>query len=100
MRLIGFVVIVLGGTIAAVTSASGALGQTSARLPLIAILEVGSAATPSGGVAQFRQTLREFGWVEGRTVWIEARYGEWQPDRTTAMAKELVRLNPEVIYTH
>ena len=100
MRLIGFAVIVLGAMIAVATRVPVAHGQTPSRLPLIAILEVGSASMPSGGVAQFKQALKELGWAEGRTVKIETRYGDWRPDRLATMAKELVSLKPDVIYTH
>jgi len=73
--------------------------QTPARLPLIAILSPGSGSTPAGGVVPFKQALGDLGWVEGRTVRFETRYGDWQPDRTLAMARELVALKPDVLYT-
>ena len=44
MRLIGVAVIVLAAMIAVATSAPVAHGQRPSRLPLIAILEVGSAS--------------------------------------------------------
>jgi putative ABC transport system substrate-binding protein len=100
MRLIGLAVIVLGAMITVATNAPVANGQMPSRLPLIAILEVGSASMPSGGVARFKRALGELGWVEGRAVRIETRYGDWRPDRLAAMAKELVSLKPDVIYTH
>ena len=100
MRLIGLGVIVLGAMITVATNAPIANGQMPSRLPLIAILEVGSASMPSGGVARFKRALGELGWVEGRAVRIETRYGDWRPDRLAAMAKELVSLKPDVIYTH
>ena len=31
---------------------------------------------------------------------IETRYGEWEPERTTAMAQALLALRPDVLYTH
>jgi putative tryptophan/tyrosine transport system substrate-binding protein len=100
MRLIGLAVIVLGAMMTVATNAPVANGQMPSRLPLIAILEVGSASMPSGGVARFKRALGELGWVEGRAVRIETRYGDWRPDRLAAMAKELVSLKPDVIYTH
>jgi ABC-type uncharacterized transport system substrate-binding protein len=100
IRLVLLAVIVLGVMIAVATGAPVAHGQTPSRLPLIAILEVGSASMPSGGVARFKRALGELGWVEGRAVRIETRYGDWRPDRLAAMARELVSLKPDVIYTH
>jgi putative ABC transport system substrate-binding protein len=31
---------------------------------------------------------------------LEIRYGEWQPDRIVAIARELVALKPDILYTH
>jgi len=61
--------------------------DAQAPLPLVAILEPGPKATPSGGVQHFTEALAVLGWVDGRTVRIETRYGEWDPERTTAMAQ-------------
>jgi putative ABC transport system substrate-binding protein len=103
MRLIGLVllaVVVVGAMIAMAASMPVAHGQTPARLPLMAILEVGSASPPSAGVVRLKRALGELGWVEGQTVRIESRYGDWRSDRLAAMARELVSLKPDVIYTH
>jgi ABC-type uncharacterized transport system substrate-binding protein len=45
----------------------------------------------------FRQGLRELGYVEGKTIVIEWRFGEGKLDRLPALATELVRLNIDVI---
>ena len=103
MRRIGLVllaVMVVSAMIAMATSEPVAHGQTPPRLPLIAILEVGNVSPPSAGVARFKRALGELGWVEGQTVRIESRYGEWRAARLAAMARELVSLKPDVIYTH
>jgi ABC-type uncharacterized transport system substrate-binding protein len=47
----------------------------------------------------FRQELSERGWIEGRSLTIEARYSEGFFDRFQALAAELVRLNADVITT-
>jgi putative ABC transport system substrate-binding protein len=46
-----------------------------------------------------RRQLAEFGWVEGRTLRIEWRFGEGDPSRFPALARELVALHPDVIAT-
>lgn len=69
-------------------------------LPLLAILEPSSASSPPGGPRYFREALAKLGWAEGRTIRIETRYGEWRLDRMAAMARELVALRPDVLYTH
>jgi hypothetical protein len=69
-------------------------------LPLLAILEPGSAAGPQGGVPHFLQALAKLGWDEGRTIRIVIRYGEWRIDHMAAMGRELVARKPAVLYTH
>jgi putative ABC transport system substrate-binding protein len=69
-------------------------------VPLLAMLEPGSASGPQGGVVHFREALAKLGWDEGRTIRIETRYGDWRIDHLAAMARELVALKPAVLYTH
>jgi ABC-type uncharacterized transport system substrate-binding protein len=82
-----------------ILAASLAIEAQPPRPPLVAILDPGLASTPSSGTASFKQALEELGWVAGRTVRFETRYGEYQPDRTAAMARELVAMKPDVLYT-
>jgi len=70
-----------------------------AAIPLIAILNPGFESPAPGGIVYFKQALEQLGWIEGRTVRFETRYGEYQPERTAAMARELVALKPDVLYT-
>jgi putative ABC transport system substrate-binding protein len=69
------------------------------KLPLVAILDPGLAAAPSIGTVRFKQALEQLGWVEGRTIRFETRYGEYEPNRTAAMARELIALRPDLLYT-
>ena len=43
------------------------------------------------------QRLRELGWIEGRTVAIEYRWGEGRAERYAEIAAEFVRLKVDVI---
>jgi putative ABC transport system substrate-binding protein len=45
----------------------------------------------------FRKRLDELGWVDGRNVNIDYRWGAANIERMQLLAKELVRLNPDVI---
>lgn len=90
----------LAGLAAVVMTPAGVHAKARPALPLVAILTPGSVSTPPGGVEVFQKALAELGWVEGRTVRFETRYGDWQPDRMAAMARELVALRPDVLYTH
>jgi putative ABC transport system substrate-binding protein len=88
------------------TSLAGALDgprvaeAEQGKLPLVAILQAQGASAPVGGIAHFKQALAELGWVEGRNVRFEIRYGDWQPVRIAEAARELVLLKPDVLYTN
>jgi len=84
----------------AVLATPVAIGAQRATLPLLAILEPGMANSQSPGLAYFTRALEQLGWLEGRTIRFETRYGEYATDRITAMIRELVRLKPDVLYTH
>ncbi|HEU4391240.1 MAG TPA: ABC transporter substrate-binding protein [Blastocatellia bacterium] len=96
MRRIGVAVVLALGLHAPI----GVEAQPTRTVPLIAILEPGSAANPGTGVATFREALRELGWVEGQNVKFEIRFGDFQIDRMLEVAKELAGLQPSVIHTH
>jgi putative tryptophan/tyrosine transport system substrate-binding protein len=88
----------LGG--AAVAWPLAALAQQASKPPTIGFL---GATTPAGGgqlLAAFVQRLRELGWVEGRNVAIEIRWGEGRSERFAEIAAEFVRLKVDVILTH
>jgi putative ABC transport system substrate-binding protein len=46
------------------------------------------------------QRLRELGWIDGRNVAIEYRWGEGRNERFAQIAAEFVRLKVDVICTH
>src|SRR5436190_4098771 len=48
-------------------------------------------------VAAFRQALGKLGWTEGSNVRIDVRWGSEDPERIEKFAKELVKLQPDVI---
>jgi putative tryptophan/tyrosine transport system substrate-binding protein len=61
---------------------------------------LGPASATGFQVEALRTGLRDFGYIEGRNVAIEYRFAEGQFGRLPALAKELVRLNVDVIVTH
>jgi len=73
--------------------------QQPAKLPTIGFLGSGSPAADTPWTTPFLQRLHELGWVEGRTVAIEYRWGEEIAERYAAMAAEFVRLKVNVIVT-
>jgi putative ABC transport system substrate-binding protein len=67
-------------------------------LPVIGYLGAGSPAPTASMLAIFRQGLAEVGYVEGRNVAIEYRYGEGRYDRLPGLAEELIRRQVAVIF--
>src|SRR5246500_1658747 len=47
--------------------------------------------------AAFRKRLAELGWIEGRNLRIDCRWGAGSVDRMRLFARELVGLNPDVL---
>src|SRR5262245_13861136 len=51
-------------------------------------------------LAAFQQGLERLGWSEGRTVRIDYRFAANNPDHYQSLAKELVRVQPDVLFAH
>src|SRR5262245_34118978 len=86
----------LGGAAAAWPLA--ARGQQG-KAPTLGFLGANTPATQSQLTAAFVQRLRQLGWVEGRNLAIEYRWGEGLTERYTEIATEFVRLKVDVIFT-
>jgi putative tryptophan/tyrosine transport system substrate-binding protein len=74
--------------------------------PLVARAQQRSTKTPRIGIIDdapvwdnFRQGLREFGYIEGQNISIEYRSGEGQQDRLAAAANDLADLSVDVVVT-
>jgi len=89
----------LGGAAAAWPLAARAQQPEQPRR--IGVLISGTADDPElqARVAVFRQTLEQFGWLEGRNIQIDVRFAA-RTDQYSALAKEMVALHPEVILGH
>ena len=85
----------LGGVAVALPSVARA--QQSAKQPTIGFLGGGTPSSQSQWAIAFAQRLRELGWIEGRTVAIEYRWGEGRAERYAEIAAEFVRLKVDVI---
>jgi putative ABC transport system substrate-binding protein len=87
----------LGGAAAAWPLAARA--QQPTKLPTIGFLGTTTPSAWSQWVAAFVQRLRDFGWIEGRTIAVEYRWGEGRDERFVEIAAELVQLKVDVIVT-
>jgi ABC-type uncharacterized transport system substrate-binding protein len=74
---------------------STADAQQAGKVPRIGFLSPGMAASASNEA--FRQGLRDHGYVEGRNVLVEYRWGEGDAARLPALAAELARLQVDAL---
>jgi putative ABC transport system substrate-binding protein len=88
----------LGGAGAAALEPGLAWAQAG-KPATIGFLGTGSAAGWQPWTAVFEQRLQELGWIEGRTVAIEYRWGEGNRERFAEFADDLVRRKVDIIVT-
>ena len=93
MTLLALVTLSLG-MLAAPLSAPA---QAPAKVPRIGLIRTGSPPDPY--VEAFVQGLRDLGYVEGRTIAIEYRWAQGNPERIPGLTEELVRLKVDSIVT-
>jgi putative ABC transport system substrate-binding protein len=80
-----------------------ARAQQPDRVRRIAVLAVYAKDDPEiqARLAGIRQGLEKRGWSEGRNIQIDYRFApDATADDTELLAKELVALRPDVIFTH
>jgi putative ABC transport system substrate-binding protein len=70
------------------------------RMPVIGFLSSASPQTMAPEIAGFLQGLRETGYIEGRNIAIEYRWGAGQLDRLPVLAAELVDRPVAVLFSH
>jgi putative ABC transport system substrate-binding protein len=69
--------------------------QQAKKIARIGFLSANSG--PPGSLVVFKEGLSELGWVEGKNITIEYRYGAGQGNKYSEFATELVRLKVDVI---
>ena len=74
-------------------------GQQPERMRRIGVLSSLAETDPEAQAwdAAFRRRLIELQWIDGRNVHIDYRWGAGSVERMQLFAKELVRLNPDVL---
>ena len=72
--------------------------QQAGKVFRIGFLDPSSASGSAVLVDAFRQEMGKLGWIEGKNITIEYRFGENKgPERLPALAAELVRLEVDLI---
>jgi ABC-type uncharacterized transport system substrate-binding protein len=76
-----------------------ARAQQPGKLPTIGFLVSGTPASHGQWFAVLAQRLREFGWIEGRTVAIEYRFAQGREESFAEIFAEFVRHRVDIIVT-
>jgi putative ABC transport system substrate-binding protein len=90
----------LGGAAAAWPLAARAQQPSGMRRIGVLVSSAEDDLDMQARVAGFRQGLEKLGWSEDRNARIDARFAAGNPDQFQALAKELVALQPDVIFAH
>jgi putative tryptophan/tyrosine transport system substrate-binding protein len=97
MKAIGLVIAAL-----LVASTLTVEAQTPNKIPRVGFLRLTRKAEEPklGRLEEFRQGLRQLGYIEGQNITLELRWAEDKLVQVPIMMTELVRLNVDVIVTH
>ena len=74
-----------------------AYAQKQSTTPRMGVLLLG--APPNANLDAFIQGLRELGYIEGKNILVEYRFAEGKADRLPELARELVLLKVDAIFT-
>jgi len=74
--------------------------QQPTKIFRIGFLDRSTAAGMAGLLEEFRHELNKLGWVDGKNITIEYRFGEQKNERLAELAAELVRLKVDLICGH
>ena len=98
MRRRQFIALIGGAAVAPALAPLAARAQQP-TLPVVGLLQAGSAEPNAKRAAAFREGLSKIGYVDGQNVQIEARWAGGRNDRLPEMAIDLVRRGVAVIAT-
>ena len=70
---------------------SAAPAQETRKIPRIGLLSANSAQNENDRLAVFRERLRDLGYHEGKSIFIEYRFADGKLDRLPELASELER---------
>jgi putative tryptophan/tyrosine transport system substrate-binding protein len=87
---------------AAAAGLIGAHAQEPDKIRLVGVLMLYPESDPvaQSWLAAFRNALTKLGWVEGKNLRIEIRWGAGDADKVRSFAKELISLRPDAVLSH
>ena len=89
----------LGGAVAWPLAARAQQGERMRRIGVV-VSSAEDDLDMQARVAGFRQGLERLGWSEDRNARIDARFAAGKADQFQVLAKELIALQPDVIFAH
>lgn len=94
----GKIFIWLLATVLLITVTPAEAQEPTTKIPRIGFLTNVSASDSAASLRfdSFRQGLRDLGYVEGKTIVIESRYAEGNPERLPELAEDLIRLKVDI----
>jgi putative tryptophan/tyrosine transport system substrate-binding protein len=95
MRRRAFISLIVG---AAAAWPLAAQAQPADRRPLVGYLIETTKEAQASRAAAFLEGMRDLGYVEGQNVEIAYRFGNFDRARLAALAEELLRLSPHLIF--
>jgi putative ABC transport system substrate-binding protein len=87
----------IAGASVVVAAPLAAQAQPAGKIPRVGVIHMGPAGSAPHFVEAFNQGMRERGYIEGRNVLFERRYGEARIERVREVAAELVQMKVDVI---
>src|SRR5215475_12675888 len=71
--------------------------QQAQKVPIIGFVHPGYPDTGSPAFDALRDGLREFGYVEGETVKLEARWARGKPETLPQLTRELIQSHAAIL---
>src|SRR5271165_1178167 len=87
----------LGGAAAWPLVARATKAQDASQMPRVGWIWPGAAAGNPSELTGFKQGLRELGYVEGKNIIVEYRFGENSAERLPELVADLARRNASII---
>ena len=93
----GKIIIVVWLVVLALAPFPLAYAQQPKKVPRIGVISPAFPSAAAPFIEAFREGLHDLSYIEGKSVVVEARYGEGKEDRLPALAAELVHVRVDII---